>query len=259
MSAPRPEERWVAACIEAALPGVIVRHHDDGSRPGMHDLDLIEDDHVFAACEVTAAADAESIELWNLVNGGGHWIEPALAGGWMLTLAPSCRAKRLKAEAPALLARLEAEQSDSDALDGLRQVGVLDVHQSGTDFAGSIYVTIERDSIFTGGMVADHGDALVTWLDGWLRTAEQDHNLRKLRAATAAERHLFVLAPGFSSAPFTAADLLMRDDAPLPRVVPSLPLPLTQIWVMSTWDSGRIFHWTGSQWTTYPKVFDICA
>ncbi|MGZ4499074.1 MAG: hypothetical protein ACXVXD_01435 [Nocardioidaceae bacterium] len=62
--------------MEAVLPGVKVMQHDDGSRPRMHDFDLVRDGVVFAACEVTAAADAESIELWNLVNGSGErWIE----------------------------------------------------------------------------------------------------------------------------------------------------------------------------------------
>jgi hypothetical protein len=51
--------------MEAALPGVKVVQHDDGSRPRMYDLDLVRESAVFAACEVTAAADAESIELWN--------------------------------------------------------------------------------------------------------------------------------------------------------------------------------------------------
>jgi hypothetical protein len=38
----------------------------------------------------------------------------------------------------------------------------------------------------------------------------QEHNLEKLRAALLAERHLFVLLPGFTTAPFTASEMLMR-------------------------------------------------
>jgi hypothetical protein len=94
----RDEELWAAACIEAALPGVASRRHDDGSRPSMHDIDLFRGADRFGACEVTAAADGESLALWKLVNGGDdRWIEEGLEGGWMLTLDPSCRAKKLKA------------------------------------------------------------------------------------------------------------------------------------------------------------------
>ncbi|WP_422752264.1 hypothetical protein [Micromonospora sp. WMMD708] len=38
----RGEERWVKACIEAMLRDAEVKQHDDGSKPGMHDLDLID-------------------------------------------------------------------------------------------------------------------------------------------------------------------------------------------------------------------------
>jgi hypothetical protein len=80
----RDEELWVGTCVEAALPGVQVCQHDDGSRSSMYDLDLVRDGTPFAAMdmEVTAAADADSIELWNLVNGSDdRWIESNLIGG----------------------------------------------------------------------------------------------------------------------------------------------------------------------------------
>lgn len=67
--------------------------------------------------------------------------------------------------------------------------------------------------------MASAGDGLVAWLDAWLREPAQEHNLEKLRSAQRPERHLFVLLPGFTTAPFSASDLLMlmRSDAPLPR------------------------------------------
>ncbi len=58
----RGEELWVGACLRAALVGVKVEQHDDGSRPSMYDLDLVRAGQPFGACEVTAAADAESID-----------------------------------------------------------------------------------------------------------------------------------------------------------------------------------------------------
>jgi hypothetical protein len=50
-----------AACLEAALPGVNAVQHDDGPVPGMYNLDLTRGDIPFGACEITTAADAESI------------------------------------------------------------------------------------------------------------------------------------------------------------------------------------------------------
>jgi hypothetical protein len=63
------------------------------------------------AVEIVAAADADSIELWKLINGRGEgerWLVNGLQGGWLVTLDPSARAKRLlRKELPALLSELE--------------------------------------------------------------------------------------------------------------------------------------------------------
>lgn len=175
MSGLRGEEQWAVSMIEAALDGVTVRQHDDGSQPGMYDLTIAYEDGRRAAVEVTAAADAASLELWNLVNGGpGRWIEPSIRGGWMATLEPTARAKRLRAELPGLLGRLEdadirevrlslrRNETDSFAAE-LRDLGIVGVHQSGTEFPGSIYLTIELPIERSGGFVDETGAAVPPW------------------------------------------------------------------------------------------------
>jgi len=105
----RDEEKVVAATIAATL-GLRVEQHDDGSRPGMHDLNIMAVEGGPAAVEVTAAADPDSIHLWKLVNGRDErWTVPNLQGGWMLHLKPTARAKRLLNELPAFLEELEGE------------------------------------------------------------------------------------------------------------------------------------------------------
>lgn len=69
------------------LPGVSVKHHDDGSRNSMHDLDPVRDGIVFEACAVNAATDSKALETWKTAHGGQRWTEPGLEGGWMLTHA----------------------------------------------------------------------------------------------------------------------------------------------------------------------------
>lgn len=107
MASLRGEEQWAAACVGEAL-GVEVVQHDDGSRDGMHDLDIVRPDRRDAV-EVTAAADAESIQLWKLVNDrDDRWIVPTIEGGWNVTLEPAARAKRILSELPDLLAQVSA-------------------------------------------------------------------------------------------------------------------------------------------------------
>jgi hypothetical protein len=81
--------------------------------------------------------------------------------------------------------------------------------------------------------------------------------LEKLRAARHAERHLFVLLPGFTTAPFSASDLLMRPNAPLPDTAPRLPDGLTDVWIMSTWSAGDVFHYGDGRWARSGKVFEV--
>jgi hypothetical protein len=63
----RREERWAALCVGAVL-GVELEANDDGSAPGMHDLDILFADRAPGVVEVTADADPRLIQLWKLVN-----------------------------------------------------------------------------------------------------------------------------------------------------------------------------------------------
>ncbi|SIN14464.1 hypothetical protein [Micromonospora cremea] len=268
MTGLRDEEQWVKACVEGALPGVEVKQHDDNSRGSMHDLDLIRGGWRFGAVEVTAAADGESIALWKLMyRPGQRWIERDLAGGWAVALLPSARAKRLRSELPILLAELERRgvrevpryRHSTDRFSAwLGELGVVHAHQAGTDSPGSIYVNIELPLERSGGWVADTGDALAEWLSGWMLEPHEADNLRKLERSGAAERHLFVILPGFTTAPFAAAELLMRPEAPLPTVPPTLPPAVTHAWVMSTWSAPHGFRWSPDDgWSRFSKSFEV--
>ncbi|MCO7273338.1 hypothetical protein [Cellulosimicrobium cellulans] len=251
----RAEEARAAAHIEAALDGVTVEQHDDGSESSMYDLNLVRDGTVFGACEVTAAADRRAIETWNVANGDGkRWIVDGLDGGWMLSLDPRCKIRTLQREAPGLLRRLEANPNDVAAAQVLRSLGVVDAHQGGTNFPGSIYLTVERGIEFTGGIVADDGNGLVRWFDEWIREPQQAHNIAKLTRSGLPEKHMFVIVPGFASGPFSATDLLMRADPPLPTVLPDLPDGLTHVWLTSTWTAGSIYHCGPSGWVLNDKA-----
>jgi len=254
--------------MTAALNDSEVRQHDDGSAPGMHDLEIWRSNRRIGAVEVTAAADGESIELWKLVNGSDdRWIEPQLGGGWMVSVSPKARAKRLRAELPGLLAGLEsAGLSEVDrrrermtpGINAASDLGVISAHQGASDYAGSIYVTIDLPAERSGGVVAQTGNGLADWIGHWAAQPEQLHNVEKLRKSSADWRHLFVLLPGFTTAPFAVSDLLMRAGAPSPVTPATLPPGVTHVWAMSTWSSGDGFFWsTAEGWTRFAKVFEV--
>ena len=73
----------------------------------MYDLQITYPDGSIGAVEVTAAADAQQLELWKVVGRGKRWIEPGLAGGWQVRILPSTRGKKLMSQLPGLLRDLE--------------------------------------------------------------------------------------------------------------------------------------------------------
>jgi hypothetical protein len=261
----RPEEEWARQMVQAAL-GVPVVHHDDGSEPGMFDLLVHLSENRRAAVEVTAAADPDCTALWKLMNGDDdRWVEDDLQGGWMVGLIPKARAKRVRAELPDLLRLLEREnvpglrhprphRSEIEAL--AADLGVATLFQSATtDFPGSIYVTIEEDLDHRGGWVDDSPISFVEWVSTFLASAELADVRRKLAASGHAERHAFLLVPGFTTAPFGVANLLMGHGTPIEP--PSLPDEITHVWLASTWTVGTGWRWdTESGWQPFDKLQD---
>jgi hypothetical protein len=259
------EELWAQACIQQALPDCRVAQHDDGSLPGMYDLKITYPDGSIGAAEVTAAADAEQVELWKLVGGRGErWIEPSLMGGWMVRILPSTRARVLHRRLPGLLWELEhegvsvigARRTSADRFAASAgKLGVVEARQGATAHAGSIYVTIDQPLQQMAGFVPVTGDPLAAWLGEWLAEPSRQDNIRKLACSDAREKHVFVLVPGFTPAPFAVSHLLMEPGAPLPTHPPALPSGITHVWAMSMWGSGDGFRWSPDDgWVRFVKV-----
>lgn len=259
----RPEEEWARQLIARAL-GRPVEQHDDGSKPGMHDLDVIQEADR-SAVEVTMAADAESTEVWNIMNGtGGRWQVPGIEGGWMVSITPSARAKRLITELPGLLGRLENEgltgllRRNSRQRSPLRalaeSLGIVSAFKGGTSFPGSIYVTLDLPAERTGGYAAQNGNALAEWIGQFLGADARADVRRKLAASGYEERHAFVILPPLADAPFSVTEVLLRDDAPLPTIPPDLPKEVTHVWVVSGWSGGYGIRWTAQGgWVLFDK------
>ena len=205
MPSPRGEERWVAACIEAALPRVAVKPNDDGSRPGMYDLDLLRDGTSFGACEVTAAADAASIELWNLVNGRSErWVETGLLGGWNVSVTPACRAKRLQKELPGILRVIETDEAGSwgdDTAERLDDLGVVSAHRGATNSpeVSTSAFKAQRSAQVEPFRVPETASLLARRLDSRANARAQPAEAEISRTRRTTPVRAF---PGFTTAPF---------------------------------------------------------
>ena len=216
------EEAWARECLR-----------DDNSEAGMYDLTITYPDGTIGAVEVTATADRQQLELWKLVGGRGkRWIEPGIAGGWIVQILPSTRAKNLLRQLPGLLRDLEraglrdvrGDKSSTDQPSALAgQLSIIQAFQATTGYPGSIYVMPPERLAQMGGFSPVTGDPLARWLSEWIPDPSRADNLRKLARSGAPERHRFVLLPGFNPAPFAVNDLLIAPNAPSPRSRPPSP------------------------------------
>lgn len=251
----------------AAHLGTDVYVHDDGSQDGMFDLVLRSTEGPYGAVEITAAADPESIQAWKLVNGdGGPWIAHKIAGGWLVTIDPTSRIKRLLKELPPALGRLEDtgvrewwahirnRHVDSEVSRKLSELKVMGAVQGGTSCAGSIYVTLELANERSAGVVPPSSDEVSIWVADFLKEPHQADVLRKLERSRMPERHAFVLVPGFTSARWPVPYFMLEDQPLLPEEAPPLPSQVTHVWLASSWRTTCGLRWApDTGWEHFEK------
>ncbi len=255
----RDEEEWARQLMEAELSVPVVQH-DDGTRPGMHDLDVIYGDERRAAVEVTGAVDAEATEFWNTTV-AGRFVERDLVGGWLVLAKASAR--KLREKLPPFLRELEGagikefrvRPGQSTARLASAPPGVVRATQGPTAVPGSIYVQPDLPNEQVAGFMGNTGDALAKWLADFLHDPARTDVRTKLMRSGAAERHAFVLVSGLSGAPFTVVGLLIANDAVSPVAAPDLPPEITDVWAVSPWDSGLGFRWSSvtGRWQRFAK------
>ncbi len=263
--APRGEEVWAAEMIERTLSGVVATHHDDGSEDGMCDMLLRQEGTAFAAVEVVAAADSDSIEYWNAAHkDGGRRIIPGIAGGWLITGTPATRVSRLLKELPNFLKLLEdtgmrrvgrwsgVQDAYVDAM--AAELGIVRADQSATDFPGSVYLMLERPHVRSGGVRPTSGEPLRIWLEEYLAGDKCADVRTKLVTTERSQHHVFVYLPMMNIAPFGAYDVLCQHVAPLPTQAPALPEEITHVWAASTLTIGEGLRWDpAAGWLRFPK------
>jgi hypothetical protein len=250
----RPPEEWARQLIERTL-GMTVRQHDDGSKPGMYDLDIISENTVIGAVEVTAAVEAEATAYWRAADHGEPWSDARIAGAWTVHTSPRASVRELRRRLPDLLVKFQdagiqsydapeewdRRPPDTDAA----ALGVTSALHGPTDFPGRIYLMPPSDSKPIATFAAETGNPLIDWAVGWLRQPSQADNLRKLDAAAPAQRHLFLILPPLTVAPDEAVMVLLSgsDRPALPNEPPTLPAPITHLWIASGWNVPFGIRW----------------
>lgn len=91
----------------------------------------------------------------------------------------------------------------------------------------------------------------------FLLDAHQSDVLNKLARSGATQRHVAILVPAFSTAPFGVVDVLWRDlDDAVPARSPNLPNEVTHVWLMTFWTIGSGLRWSPQGgWERFERKF----
>jgi hypothetical protein len=259
MSRIRVEEQFAAACVEAALPGIVVYHHDNNVRSSAYDFDLASGSKIVAAMEVTSVTDGDAVALYKRLVDAGPFTFPGLSGGWIVSVQPGVDTRPLLSKVEDVLTELESvgidrfrpnAQSHDPLMTLAYSLGIRSAFRSRGRSAGSVrflpWYPIDRSA----GFVRPDGNALSDWLGDWLRDPACADNLDKLRRSGMGERHLFILLPLLPLAPFEVFDVFLEGSAP--DCDPVLPPDVTHVWAASDRANVAGWRWSpGEGWSRF--------
>ena len=134
---------------------------------------------------------------------------------------------------------------DSPLLEELEGLGVQYASRLRMPGTGKVHWTMEGN----GGVIDSEGSALPGWIGEFLRDPVREDVLFKLRRTDAQERWVFIPIV-FGGAPWSVESYLTDEFEHLPATSPSLPSPVTGVWVTSTFGKSGV-RWDGAEWRLF--------
>ena len=249
------DERWAQQIIEKELNRPVVVH-DDGSQRSMYDLRIGAVEGPDVAIECVGAVDPVGTETWNV--GPGRWpLRLKLKGDWRIHIARGARVGRIEQRIEPILRNLEErdvrrvrvahihKSDDSRLLQELESLGIWHASCFRMPGTGLLYGSMEGG----GGGVDSAGSVLPRWIEEFLCDPKRADVLFKLGHSGAQERWVFVPVT-FGGAPWLVESYLTGELECLPATEPSLPSPVTGIWVASTFGRHGL-RWDSTGWRSF--------
>lgn len=233
--------------------------NDDGRKPGMYDLRVGNADTPDIAIECVGAVDHVRTETWNIGPAKGP-ISLNLAGDWHVVLKPHARVKEIRRRLEVVLRNCEAA-----AINSFTPVNWSLKHHHPDIFGALAALHIESIACFregngtgkaylcitgVGGAVDTRGLAIPGWIAEFLRAARQKDVISKLARSGAVQRHVCV-GVSFAGVPWPVESYLGTRADHLPETSPSLPPPLSAVWIMY---GRRGLRWDGFEWSFFDAI-----
>lgn len=248
-------EQWAQQIIEKEINRSVIVH-DDGSQPSMYDLRIGSAEAPEVAIECVSAVDAVGTETWNIGPGKGP-LHLTVKGDWLISIARNARIRTLRQRIEPVLRDLEvrnelrvsfghlSRRHDYGLLDELESLGIQYAACIRMPGAGRVHWTMEG----SGGAIDSTGSALPQWIEDFLRDREREDVLFKLHRTETQERWVFVPVR-LGGAPWSVESYLTGELECLPATGPTLPSPVTGIWVTSTFGKHGL-RWDSTGWRLF--------
>jgi hypothetical protein len=237
------DELLAQAAVAAALHEPVERT-DDGSRPGMCDLEIRYSDGRRGAVEVVSTRDDPTEQLASATLGRGHVTCSELTRDWGVAVPPATIIRKLINRLPGFLARLEASGAER-ARRGQHGWWRREMEHLGIIFCWSRPAT---DTIVPGfrffpfptGAVARGVETAVQRCESFLAADAQRDVVKKLRAAGADKRHVVIVVTEY----WLDVEAEIRYGHALPAASPVLPAGIDALWIVAL-EAGptRAVYW----------------
>jgi hypothetical protein len=244
----RDSERTAKSIVESVLPGTVLEYQSAQSA-GEHDFDLRKADGTIAPLEVTVstvqALEAASAVLRNEKRGGRFIPQTKSSKDWLVEPLVTANLKKVRDKVDEYLAAVESEglQRFFSPMDAGTSPAVMRLYRELGIEGGTVVRWKPPGRIGINTPSAEGG--LVTpksVLDAVAVECLKPDNRRKLGAAGAAERHLFVMVSPTHFLPWVA----MVDEV-LPADPPLLPPEITHVWAAApARKAGEYVVWLGT-------------
>lgn len=255
------DEEWARRIIGQTLQNQVLLH-DTGRFPGMYDLRIGPAESPKVAIECVGAVEPVLTETWNVGPARGPLKLP-LQGDWSIIITENANIKAIRQTITPLLANAEAQghfhfrvdhylkRQNPAQYDAFKNLGIRYASCYRIDGNGNVYMGMAGQ----GGMVDTEGSTLPDWVSVFLRAPERKDVLQKLERSGAKEHHVFVIV-ALGGATWAVESYLTGNLERLPTIPPNLPLPVTQVWIVSTFGHKGVL-WNGILWQQFEANGDV--
>lgn len=257
-------ELFLARVAEREL-GLPVIVYDTGELPSLYDLQVQNAGAPSMAIECVRCVDSKMLAAFNaLEQHHDRLVDWDLEHNWSVHALYELQIRNLRRELEPILQSMERagieELWPGSRFDRIKrgkyrsehllELGIRSLTRNHSDGSGRVIVWFEGDG---GAIPHDDGSSLCGWISETLTSPTFADVMSKLSSSQLGENHVFFLI-GLRGVPFHVWSYSMHEHRGLPVQNPTLPRPVTGIWI--AFQFGNVgMRWHNGSWSRFSLAF----